>query len=34
VYPPDDTGSVFVPYATTGCSQNGVKQLSVQPVTG
>jgi hypothetical protein len=34
VYPPDDTGSVFVPYPTTGCSQNGVKQLSVQPVTG
>ncbi|MFC9834144.1 DUF4232 domain-containing protein [Rhodococcus sp. NPDC127530] len=34
VYPPNDTGSVFVPYATTGCSQTGVKQLSVQPVTG
>ena len=34
VYPPDDTGSVFLPYPTTGCSQTGVKQLSVQPVIG
>ncbi|QSE79269.1 DUF4232 domain-containing protein [Rhodococcus koreensis] len=34
VYPPNDTGSVFLPYPTTGCSQTGVKQLSVQPVTG
>ncbi|MFC9361941.1 DUF4232 domain-containing protein [Rhodococcus sp. NPDC057014] len=34
VYPPNDTGSVFLPYPTTGCSQSGVKQLSVQPVTG
>lgn len=34
VYPPNDTGSVFVPYPSTGCSQTGVKQLSVQPVTG
>ncbi|BAH49690.1 DUF4232 domain-containing protein [Rhodococcus opacus] len=34
VYPPNDTGSVFVPYPSTGCSQSGVKQLSVQPVTG
>ncbi|WP_072688312.1 DUF4232 domain-containing protein [Rhodococcus marinonascens] len=36
VYPPNDTGSVFVPYPTTGCSQTGtgVDQLSVQPVTG
>ncbi|MBC2639144.1 MULTISPECIES: DUF4232 domain-containing protein [unclassified Rhodococcus (in: high G+C Gram-positive bacteria)] len=34
VYPPNDTGSVFLPYPTTGCAQTGVKQLSVQPVTG
>ncbi len=34
MYPPDDTGSVFLPYPTTGCSQTGVKQLSVQPVIG
>ena len=34
VYPPNDTGSVFLPYPTTGCSQTGVKQLSVQPVAG
>ncbi|RZL83608.1 MAG: DUF4232 domain-containing protein [Rhodococcus sp. (in: high G+C Gram-positive bacteria)] len=33
VYPPNDTGSVFLPYPTTGCAQTGVKQLSVQPVT-
>ncbi|QSE93809.1 DUF4232 domain-containing protein [Rhodococcus pseudokoreensis] len=34
VYPPNDTGSVFLPYPTTGCAQTGVKQLSVQPVAG
>lgn len=36
VYPPNDTGSIFVPYATTGCSQtgDGLDQLSVQAVTG
>ncbi|AOW93120.1 hypothetical protein BFN03_11925 [Rhodococcus sp. WMMA185] len=36
VYPPGDTGSVFVPYPSTGCSQTGigVDQLSVRPVTG
>ncbi|MEV0948169.1 DUF4232 domain-containing protein [Rhodococcus sp. NPDC049939] len=36
VYPPNDTGSVFVPYPTTGCSQTGndIDQLAVQPVTG
>jgi hypothetical protein len=34
VYPPNDTGSVFLPYPTTGCAQTGVQQLSVQPVTG
>ncbi|MBM4523864.1 DUF4232 domain-containing protein [Rhodococcus hoagii] len=36
VYPPNDTGSIFVPYATTGCSKtgDGLNQLSVQAVTG
>lgn len=36
VYPPNDTGSIFVPYATTGCSKTGddLNQLSVQAVTG
>jgi len=36
VYPPNDTGSIFVPYATTGCSEtgDGLNQLSVQAVTG
>lgn len=36
VYPPNDTGSIYVPYATTGCSKtgDGLNQLSVQAVTG
>ncbi|PTR22838.1 uncharacterized protein DUF4232 [Rhodococcus sp. OK519] len=36
VYPPNDTGSIFVPYSTTGCSKtgDGLNQLSVQAVTG
>lgn len=36
VYPPNDTGSIFVQYATTGCSKtgDGLNQLSVQAVTG
>ncbi|MDH6281633.1 DUF4232 domain-containing protein [Prescottella agglutinans] len=35
VYPPNDTGSMFVPYATKGCSGTGdnLDQLSVQAVT-
>ncbi|QKT10870.1 DUF4232 domain-containing protein [Rhodococcus sp. W8901] len=36
VYPPNDTGSIFVPYATKGCAGTGegLNQLSVQAVTG
>ncbi|WP_430331717.1 DUF4232 domain-containing protein [Rhodococcus sp. ACT016] len=35
VYPPNDTGSIFVPYPTKGCSgtAEGLNQLSVQTVS-
>jgi len=35
VYPPNDTGSIIVPYPTKGCSGTGadLNQLSVQAVT-
>lgn len=36
VYPPGDTASIFVPYATEGCAAtgDGLNQLAVQAVTG